>query len=417
MKRAALALAVASLVSSVALAHPVRVGRYSEIPYGIRPDHPRPTGAGGPRRNGRVPGRAPVVQPVRVWNARLSHRRPKGPAIAADGTLYFGTDGGLTALAPDGTERWTARIGTVPSSPSLTPSSDVAVVTRGGLVALITPAGVMRRSTDLGAPARGSPLVLDDGSILVGTIDRRIHRLDANLRPVFVTTLADGTATTISLARRGTFAIATGRLLSLLDPRGALQRQVSLGGRATAPAAIADDGTIWVTTREGILLAIDPSGRVRSRTELGSTHYDSAAPAIGHDGAVRVPTMTAGIVCVGPTGTQRWAAAPSLGFQAPVSIDDDDTILVVERQHGSMLAIAADGTELWRVVLGAFSLEAPVLGADGTIYIATDQRGARVQAWRAPPAASGDGDGVGGRPTATGTSRSRAVRRPASPRF
>ncbi len=371
--------ALASLTSSVAFAHPVVIGRYAEIPYGIRPDHPHPTARGGPRRTGRIRGTAPTRRPERVWERSLRHRRPRGPTVSADGTLYLGSMGGLTALAPDGTELWNVRVGTVHAAPSLTPSSDVAVVTRGGLVALVTPTGVVRRAVDLGAPARGSPLVLADGSILVGTIDRRVHRLDANLRHVFTTDLADGTASTLSLARRGLLAVSAGRLLTLLSLGGTIQRQVSLGGRASAPATIADDGTIWVPTVEGVLLAIDPSGRVRTRTELGSRHYDEAAPAVGRDGAVRVPTLSAGLVCVGAGGTQRWAVANPAGFNAPAAIDDTDTTLVIDR-GGRLLAIDAEGTERWRIVLGTYSFQAPVLAADGTLYVSTE-RGA-VQAWR-----------------------------------
>src|SRR5690606_38811142 len=112
---AALSLAVP------ALAHPVRIGRYAAIPYGIDPAHPFPTAGGGPRRNGRTRGTAPASEPVQLWERTLRHRRPRGPAIAKDGTLYVGTMGGLTALDPDGTERWTVRLGAVHAMPSLAP--------------------------------------------------------------------------------------------------------------------------------------------------------------------------------------------------------------------------------------------------------------------------------------------------------
>jgi outer membrane protein assembly factor BamB len=376
---AALALGCVLLAAWPAGAHPVPIGRYAEIPYGIRPDHPYPTDRGGARRTGRIGGTAPRTRPTRQWARNLRHRRPRGPTVAADGTLYVGTMGGLTALDPDGSERWSVRLGAVHAAPSLAPSDEVVVVTRGGLVAAVTPEGVVSRSVDLGAPARGSPLVLDDGSVLVGTIDRRVHRLDANLRRVFSAQLADGTANTLSRTRRGALAVPAGRILTLLSPEGSLLRQVGLGGRATAPAAVADDGTLWVPTVEGILHAIEPNGRIRSRTELGSRHYDGAAPAIGHDGGVRVPTMSEGVVCVGPGGTERWRLPNEAGYNAPASIDEENTTLVVDR-GGRLVAIAADGTERWRVVLGTYSFQAPVLAADGTLYVTTE-RGA-LQAWR-----------------------------------
>lgn len=376
----ALALASAASAALPAGAYPVRIGRYAEIPYGIRPDHPYPTARGGPRRTGRLPGVAPATQPRQLFERPLRHRFPRGPAIAADGTLYLGTADGLTALGPDGEERWSVTLGRVYEAPSLSPSDEPVVVTRGGLVAIVSREGVVRYTADLGAPARGSPLVLDDGSVLISTIDRRVHRLDANLRRVFAIEQPDGTGMTLSRTTSGAIAVPGARSLALIDPMGRLLRDVILPDRASAPAAIADDGTLWITTADGTLLAIDPSGRVRSRTALGSRHYDGAAPAIGRDGAVRVPTVTEGIVCVGPGGTERWRHASQAGFHAPATIDRDDTLIVADR-FNQLLAIGADGTERWRVPIGNATQQEPVLGADGTLYLATD-RG--VLAWRAP---------------------------------
>lgn len=369
---AALSLAVP------ALAHPVRIGRYAAIPYGIDPAHPFPTAGGGPRRNGRTRGTAPASEPVQLWERTLRHRRPRGPAIAKDGTLYVGTMGGLTALDPDGTERWTVRLGAVHAMPSLAPGDDVVVVTRGGLVALVSAAGVVRHTAELPAPVRGSALVLDDGSVLVGTIDGRVHRLDANLRRITSIALDVHASATPSLAARNLLAVPSGRALSLLDPVGRILHTVPLGGRPSAGAAIADDGTMWVPTIEGALVAVEPSGRVRSRTELGSRHYDGAAIAVGRDGAVRVPTLTEGLVCVGPGGTERWRLANVAGYNAPVTLDEEDTALVVDR-GGRLQAITRDGSQRWQVTIGTYSFQAPALGLNGALYITTEQ--GEIQAW------------------------------------
>ncbi|HEY8430125.1 MAG TPA: PQQ-binding-like beta-propeller repeat protein [Sandaracinaceae bacterium] len=382
MKRAVWPLASIAAIALAALpaaAHPVRIGRYAEIPYGIRPDHPYPTASGGPRRTGRQDAVAPAREPQRVWERTLRHRRLRGPAIAADGTLYFGTNDGLTAVGPDGVERWSVRLGTVPATPSLVPSDDVVVVTRGGLVAVVTRDGTVRHTADLGAPARGSPLVLDDGSILAATIDRRVHRLDASLRRVFSVEVADSAGTTLSRTTRGLIAVPGGRTLALLEPTGRIVREVALAQRTSSSAAVADDGTLWLPTPEGLLLAIDASGRVRSRTELGGRYYDGAAIAVGRDGAVRVPTLDRGVVCVGPGGTERWRHTAGQGYNAPATVDREDTTLVVDRV-GQMFAIARDGTERWRVHIEPYTLQAPVLGADGTIYVATEA--GTLQAWR-----------------------------------
>ncbi|MFK7988095.1 MAG: PQQ-binding-like beta-propeller repeat protein [Sandaracinaceae bacterium] len=361
-----------------ARAHPVRIGRYTEIPYGIRPDHPMPTEGAGPRRTHRLAGPVPVAEPDRAWEVVLGSRRARGPTVSADGALYVGSMGGLHALSPDGTQRWLAEVGAVHSAPSLSPSSDVIAVTRGGEVLRVSPGGQVVRRSDLGAPARGSPLVLDDGSVLIATIDRRVHRLDANLRPVFQAELSDGTAGTLSRTRRGLLAVTSGRTVTLLTAEGARVREVGLPGRVTTALAVADDGTSWVSTTEGLLTQLDPRGRVRAQLDVGSRHFDGASLAIAPDGSVRVPTMTEGIVCVGPGGTERWRFPNPPGFSGPASVGTDGTTLAVDRT-GRMIAVDPQGAERWRVVLGTYSFSPPVLGADGTIYIALER--GQLQAW------------------------------------
>ncbi len=364
-------------------AHPVRIGRYAEIPYGIRPDHPVPTYRGDDRRTGRLRGVAPRRAPVLLWERRLRHRRPRGPVIAADGTLYLGTAGGLTAFGADGAERWSVLLGGVNATPSLAPSGDVVVATRAGLVALVTPEGVVRRSVELGVPVHGPPLVLDDGSIVLVTLDGHVHRLDASLRTLFDVELDERPGSSVTRTSRGLLAVGSGASLRLLDLRGGATRDVELGARASSPIAVGDDGTLWTATSEGLVLAIDPSGRVRSRTDLGSRHHDGAALAIGRDGGVRVPTLQEGLVCVGPGGSERWRAPNPAGYRAAVTLDEEDTALLIDGS-GTMRAIAADGAERWQVRLPSYSYEAPVLGRDGVLYVTTDCRSV-LQAWAAPP--------------------------------
>lgn len=378
----ALAVVASWLVAAAALAHPVRIGRYAEIPHGVDPAHPYPALGGGPHRMGRIQGVVPPTAPEMIWERGLPHRHPRGPTIAADGTLYFGTREGLVARRPDGHERWVLDdLGPVNVAPSLTPSNELVAVTVGGRLALVTTDGVLRRSVELGAATHAAPLVLDDGSVVVGTADGRIHRLNSNLRPVFDVAQpgVGGLGQTASLARRGSLVLPGSNTIAILDPRGALLRRVDLEARSTSAVVVGEDGILWVSTANGILLAIEPGGRVRSRTELGGVHDDGAWLALGHDGAVRVPTR-GGLVCVGPGGTSRWTFAGT--FRTPVVIGEADTVLAID-QARVLHAVAADGTERWHVSLGgAISNNPPVMAADGTIYVLANRR---LQAWRTRP--------------------------------
>jgi outer membrane protein assembly factor BamB len=120
------------------------------------------------------------------------------------------------------------------------------------------------------------------------------------------------------------------------------------------------------------LTAVEPSGRIRSRTSLDVELPTPASIAVGRDGAVRVATMANTIVCVGPTGTERWRAAIRGGVVSALSIDDADALLAIEAgQEHALIAVDARGRLMWRVALDSRARAAPVLGPDGTIYVAT----------------------------------------------
>ena len=60
------------------------------------------------------------------------------------------------------------------------------------------------------------------------------------------------------------------------------------------------------------------------------------------------------------------------GFNAPISVDAAGTTLAVDR-GGRLFAIDETGVERWRVVIGTHTYQAPVLAADGTLYVVTEQ--------------------------------------------
>ena len=84
-----------------------------------------------------------------------------------------------------------------------------------------------------------------------------------------------------------------------------------------------------------------------------------------------------------PSALRTFEAAARLGsFKAAageLSVDAGGTTLVVSGRR-ELLAVAADGRVRWSVSVGRRTFAAPVLGADGTIYVATF--GGFLQAWR-----------------------------------
>jgi len=375
---ALLAAAVAMIAVDVASARPVRVGRYTEIPYGV-PDEPWVTGSGGPRRASRSRYRAPIEEPTKRWRRELRSSRPSPPLVLGAGELYVASSTGVTALGSDGAIRWSVRLGFVAATPSLSPTRDLVVGTNAGALVTLGTDGRVRGRTIVGGAVRSSPLVLDDGSVVITAFDQATHRFDAEGRRVFRVSMNAQTNEPPAWTSAGTLLVPAADWLHVMSPRGDRLASHTVGATIIAGPAIADDGTIWALAQDASLHQLSPRGGRLSRTELEISVSSDTGIAVGVDGAVRVPGRDGGVVCVGPTGTERWRVTGEGGFPGALTLDAADMTLAVNDQ-GRLIAIDAEGEIAWRVALGGRTNAAPVVGPDGTIYVVTTR--GEVQAWR-----------------------------------
>ncbi len=375
-----IAVAAVGVVAPSAGARPVRIGRYTEIPYGVPVGQPWATAGGDARRSGRSPVAIAERPPALVWQARLGAGRPSAPLVTRAGDLFVATAAGVTALGADGTVRWTARIGFAVGTPSLTPSFGIASATHGGELFVLAPDGEPDQRVVVGGAVRGSPLVLDDGSVVLAAYDMALHRFDADGRRLFRVPLAGQAGGSPAFTPGGEIVVPAADRLYFVSPRGTITHTVVVGAAVVAGPAVADDGTVWVATQDGAVQSIGSDGSLEARTDLGASMSPASATlAVGRDGAVWVPTSDDALVCIGPGGTERFRVAGEGGFLAgPVLTRSGAALVITER--GKLIAIAPDGTILWRADTGERTDQQPVLGADGTIYVAS-VRGV-LEAWR-----------------------------------
>ena len=373
-------LAVALAAAWVAEARPVRVGRFVEIPYGISSSHPWRTGGGDPMRTARSSIVIPSQPPNPIWSTEVGTGRSHAPAIHEDGMIYVAGQRGLSAVGPDGTVRWTSRgLGSVSGTPSLTPDGYLAVGVPSELM-VVGAARVRARSSLRGV--LGSPLVLDDGSIVAvaSSPSMVVQRVDAEGHRMFssiIRTRPRGEA-----AQSGALiAVPIGAELVWMNVQGSVHRRVELGAEIALGPAVASDGAAWVATTDGVVLAVAPSGRVVTRAALEVEPTFVSNLAVAADGSVRVPTVDAGLVCIGPNGTERWRVEALAPVTGGITVDPEGTTLLVRRGPDRLSAVGSDGQIRWNVEIGNSGGDAaPVLGADGTIYVATF--GGELQAWR-----------------------------------
>jgi outer membrane protein assembly factor BamB len=312
------------------------------------------------------------------WEERAGSARAFAPAVTEDGTLFVATASGVSALGSDGQTQWTLPLRRPLSAPAITPEGHIVFAAGRTELYTVDRAGRIRNRVPVGAVPQGSPLVLDDGSVVIAALDHAVHRFDAEGRRIFRTRVASTIRGEAALDQRGRLLVPTSTDLVTLDVDGRIVGTDNIARDTLGGPTVAEDGVTWLLGRRGGLVAVEADGRVAERADVATALSASNRLAVGSDGALRVTANSAGVVCVGPNGGERWRYEGDASFPGPLTLDANDTTLTTDGT-GSLTAIGADGTLLWRVRAGSMS-QPPVVGADGTVYVATGR--GTIQAWR-----------------------------------
>jgi hypothetical protein len=272
-----------------------------------------------------------------LWTLNLPDSRTT-PAIGADGTLYGGlSDGGLIAVSPGGTVRWTLwDLDDIESSPAI--GSDGIIYVAGGRhVYAVDPQGEIQWAYEITDTVfvHSSPAVASDGAIYVGGTDG------------------------------GLYAI---------NPDGSPRWTYNAGGKNIiySGPSIDRDGTIYVGSLDG-LLAVGPDG---SGGGLLLDRRVQRSPSIGSDGAIYVGAGWGsggiGIVAIDPIGSVRWNSRPAT-YTTPILGADGTVYVTATGPSGEPVIAALDGHGRlqWDYAApgapGAFGRSSPAIGVDGMI--------------------------------------------------
>ena len=273
------------------------------------------------------------------------------PTVAADGTIYFGSDR-LYALNADGSKRWDFVLETYSSwnvyaeDPAIGPDGVVYVARP------FAPDGERRLYA-----------VNPDGTL----------RWKANGRFLGEVSVGTDGAVLVSGASAGVF--------TSVNPDGTTRWGYAFGNYALSSAAVAADGTVLVPVNgasiyDGAVQATTPGGSNVWRYAGGAQALGS--PVVGPDGKVYYAFDNGRVVALESDGQLLWEyTMPGTNsperIEATPALASDGTLYFAGEHY--LHALDASGQLLWRFDCGTNQLGSPLIGLDGTVY-AGDSGGA-----------------------------------------
>jgi outer membrane protein assembly factor BamB len=330
------------------------------------------------------------------------------PTIGPDGVIYIGADNGAVVAMDGGSGniRWATIVqkAGVDSTPALGADGILYVGAGHAVVALYAATGAQKWRFETGGDVESAPSLTPDGTLYFGSDDARVYALDAAdgaLKWYFDFPDGADTDSSPALGADGTVYIGSdkGSLYAINGQEGTLNWVFQASGEISGAPAIGPDGTVYICSlnsakTESVCYAVNG---LNGSQRWAVSHASQSAPsaALGADGMVFVTGVALPGILDGLPVEQRamvWALDASSGIQqweqalepgstgvTAVSIDGAG-ILYVQAERapvvGSLGKLSAldsmTGGILWEFVTNGSSNSSPAIGADGTIYVGSD---------------------------------------------
>jgi outer membrane protein assembly factor BamB len=234
----------------------------------------------------------------------------------------------------------------------------------------------------LGGQVSGSPVVQENGNVIVGARDVKVYCLDPDLTTVvWVTDLSPfGTSIYFSapaLDDSSNCYITTNRRLVKLGPGGVvLWTFPNHNGLSISHSpVIGRDGKVYFACYSDSLYAVNPDSTPAWAAPLGNSV--NSAPAVGPDGRIYVATTRGAggwkLWCFNPDGSSPWSLdiAGDADFASP-AVGPDTVIYIGANRY--LYAVRPDGSVKWRDSLSARIQSCPAVANESTLYVVAGAR-------------------------------------------
>jgi outer membrane protein assembly factor BamB len=290
-----------------------------------------------------------------LWRYQAGGFILSSPAIGEDGTIYFGgaplggaprrmnfqgvkedTPGGtgyVYALNPDGSLLWRhATGGWVASSPAITPGGEIVAGCNDARLYCIRPDGTLRWKLKTGGKILSSPAVAPDGTIYVGSEDQHLY------------------------------AVA---------PDGTVKWRFKAGNKFFSSPCIAPGGTIYIGNDDSHLYALGPQGDLLMSKKFPAPITSTVS--VGRQGELYVGCEDGVLYCLAPGGAGKWSFRGGDEFFSSPIIDKNGCIYI-GCEDNFLYALSPEGTLMWKFETGDYVESTPVVGPGGVIYLGAEDK-------------------------------------------
>ena len=181
------------------------------------------------------------------------------------------------------------------------------------------------------------------------------------------------TATQVSAANSWQFTYRNGDDISLSAAGDSAFTYPAGGDLTEAGVSLGLDGTVYVSSKEGVLYAVDSLGHLLWSYNSGEPIYSS--PLVSSDGALTVASGSE-VIRLDAAGNLLWKYTTIGTVFAPLAETAEGTIYVSDFNR-NFYAIAWDGSLCWQITPGSSIYgsvkSGPVIGANGKVYVGLDK--------------------------------------------
>ena len=234
------------------------------------------------------------------WKTSGDGSISSSPAVAPDGTIYFGAMGPenygrIWALYPNGTEKWYYDTGYwITSDPAVGDDGTVYIGSGDNYLYALYPNGTLRWRFQTGHYVKGPPSIADDGTIYIGSWDDYLYAINPDGTEKWRHQVGAGTESNPSIGHDGTIYVG-GDYLYAIYPNSTRKWTFDFGDNIhshQSSPALSADGTIFIGTligedNGGEIIAVNPDGTLKWRKTIATNRVQSS-PCIGKDGTVYI---------------------------------------------------------------------------------------------------------------------------------